>query len=203
MNSFFVYKLSSICIANANPDIFTTMLDITINQLHITVVNLCLLGFCISRLLSRESERIEKYKTYILYEQRLNQKGKTLSDISHRAAKLLNLYRSMLLNQIKLRNKFRYISLMHDFMDDQMSVEEYIYQFFELEKECKEILIRSEQNIDKIEQLNEVPDEFSQLLQEAYTDCQNFKSTINPQNKSSTLLKENVHRILSKLQKLN
>lgn len=92
---------------------------------------------------------------------------------------------------------------MHDFMDDQMSVEEYIYQFFELEKECKEILIRSEQNIDKIEQLNEVSDEFSQLLQEAYTDCQNFKSTINPQNKSSTLLKENVHRILSNLQKLN
>jgi hypothetical protein len=78
MNSFFVYKLSSICIANANPDIFTTVRDIMINQLHITVVNLCLLGFCISRLLSRESERLEKYKTYILYEQRLNQKGKNL-----------------------------------------------------------------------------------------------------------------------------
>lgn len=202
LNIFFINEISSISIANENSNIFFKAIEIIITQFHITGVSLCLFGFCIVSITSRESSRISRYKNFIKYEQAFQAQGRTLADFDPRLGRQLDQYRLTLLSQIKWSNKYKYISLMSDFVEDQILVEQYIKGFDKLEKECQTILISFEQDSDKIEKLSNVSREFSQLLQQAYIDCQNFESNINSKN-STTLLKKKAHYILLKLQKLN
>jgi len=199
---FFINEISSISIANENSNIFFKAIEIIITQFHITGLNLCLFGLCIVSILSRESYTISRYKDFIKYEQAFQAQGRTLADFDPRLGRQLDQYRVTLLNQIKWSNKYKYISLMSDFVEDQILVEQYIKEFDKLEKECQTILITLEQDSDKIEKLSNVSSKFSQLLQQAYIDCQNFESNIHSQN-STTLLKKKVHHILLKLRKLN
>lgn len=188
-------------IANEIPKTIFQLVEITNNQFHFTVVNFCFFGFLIVNELSRDSNRTAQYKKLITYEQKLNQQGATIADINFKTAKQLNYFRSILLNKIKWRNRYQYISLMSEFIEEQILVEQYINRFFDIEKKCQTILVNLEQDSDKIENLSKVSDEFSQLLQEASLDCQNFKSNGNSDNETTISLKKNVHRILLKLQK--
>lgn len=177
--------------------------EIMNNQLDLTITlpQICFTVFIIIAASTKDSEKVSRYKRLIKMDQKLKNEGSTLAKFSLELAKRLQIHRTSLLNQIKWKNRYQYISLMSDFIDDKIVVEQYISQFFDIEEKCATILLSLEKDSDKIENLNEPSKEFCQLLEKAYIDCQNFQSDVNLDGRASIFLRESARQTLLKLKK--
>jgi len=154
---------------------------------------------------NRKKRRHTKYLTCLDYETRLKKLGRSLVEVDEGGYSFFLKYRIEIFESIQWTNKSEYISLLTEFVEEEISEEQYFKKLYSIQKKFHRDLVELEMNLDRISRfkLDAAPRKFYRLIEQLYRDYRNFnnlKLTL-PEKKASFKLKKDAKFILLQLKR--
>lgn len=118
-----------------------------------------------------------KYLKLFQYKNRLKKEGKSLSKENFEEYLNLLTYEVLILDHLRWEQRNRYFSLMKNFIDKKIDVDEYISQLFELKDETQKVTEELEADFEKLKDFEPNPfsKRFSKFPAELSSDCEVFE----------------------------